>query len=344
MDDQTLPITPQSQGPQNPPANLSINPTPVPSSPLGQPTVGMPNIDTQGPVVMGGYNNSQKVPESYHLNLWVIIGGILILMLVISAVLYLWILPSLWTNSYLKNIRPLYQKQVSQMTVVYQSIGRPVFTSDNTTVASDNQDFQYITGVLQTAINNTNALEAKDHLTILPGTTWEHTVSKVNSECWAMQQYVPDSQIFLKDYKTLVIYAEQIDQIGQVQMPTLINNIGIINQGTTSESVFITDLQNTITNLQSFIDQIKGLKPPADLQGYNQGLLIDLSGMNNSLQTEESDLQNNNYTGFESQQAIYASSLNDFVKLLDSHPAANLQSNSIIHSQITNLKGENPLQ
>jgi hypothetical protein len=297
------------------------------------------------PVVVYGHNENQPKLSGTHRFRWgVIVGGSSGLLLLVAVIMYLYILPTVWSHSYTKAVKPAYEQQVSQMAAVYQSIDRPIFTSSNTTAANDTQDVQYISSIIQTAISNTNVLKTKDHLIVPPGTTWLQSVSLADAEYRAMQQYISDSQAFLEDYKTLLIYVEQIGQIGQTQLPSLADNLNTINKGSSSESTFLADLQNASSNLQSFIDQLKGLKAPADLQEFNQDLRTDLNNMNSALSAQESDIQNNNDTDFQSQRAAYTTAYNNFVTLMSSNPTADIQTNSTIHNQITTLQEQHPIQ
>lgn len=356
MDNQKQSLATQGQDPQNPQPNVSMT-SPAPTSFVGspqqtftpggsanQPRVGLPGSSTQGPVVMYGINDSYKVSGSRHLRWGVIAAGISFLTLLVGISLYIWILPTMWANAYLRNTGPLYHQQVAQIVSVYQSIGRPVFTSNNSSPTADSQDLAYIGAIIQSAITNTNALKAKDHLIVLPGTTWLHSVSQANTEYQAMQQYVSDSQTFLQDYKSLVVYAQQIEQIGQVQLPPLLNDFYSVGASTGSKAALIAALQKTTNDLQSFTDQVKGLKPSDDLKQFNEDLLTDLSSMNNGLQGLLSALQSGVGSNVANSLATFQSAINSFSTLLSSNATANLQTTSTIHSQITTLQGERPLQ
>jgi hypothetical protein len=337
MNNQSQPLTPQGQAlpqPQTP-----ITPPSLPSQPISNVSLSSNLQNTQ---VIFGQNTNYKIPKANRFKMWLIISGIVLFILLIGAALYLWILPTRWANIYINNTKPLYLKQSSQMTTAFKSLGRPVF-NEYTTAATDKQDFAYISSVLTTATNSTNALKAKDHLTVLLGTTWLHKVSSTNTEHQAMQQYVSDSQIFLSDYKELLIYTEQIEQIGQVQLPPLANDFDAI-EATTNNPALLTALQQTTTDLQNFSDQVKGLKPSPDLTQFNEDLLSDLSGMNSSLQGLVSALQGNISANISDLFAELETSFSNFVDLLNTNPTANIQTNSIINGQITSLEAEHPLQ
>jgi hypothetical protein len=304
------------------------------------------NSDPQNPVVVGGQDVNYDIDsDSHHLNLWLIFAGAVSLILIIGAALYLWFLPTQWANSYLKSIKPLYKQQASQMAVVFQSTGQPVFTGINT-LASDNQELSNINSTLDKTINSTDALKAKNHLTVLPGTTWLHAVSSANSQYQAMQQYLSDSQAFLTDYKTQAIYTEQIIQVGQVQLPPLLSDFDsiITSAAANNEAEFITAEQQTSTDLQNFTNQVKSLKPSTDMKQFNNELLNDLSSMNSSIQSLQSALQGNMSVNITDSLAVLQSAVDDFVSLLNSNPTANIQTSSMIHDQIIILEGEHPLQ
>lgn len=230
------------------------------------------------------------------------------------------------------------------MQTVYQSLGRPVFTGVNETTATDAQDYSYISSALTTATNNTNTLKAKDHVTILMGTTWLHSVTSASNEYQAMQQYISDSETFLSDYKTLLIYTEQINQVGEIQMPPLLNDFNQIFANDNNPTAFLADLQQTTTDLQNFTNQVKSLKPSVDLVQFNDDLLTDLSGMNNSLQGLTLAFQGNISQNISDLQAELQTATDDFATLANSNPFTDLQTSSTIHNQITTLEGEHPLQ
>lgn len=230
------------------------------------------------------------------------------------------------------------------MAAVYQSIGRPVFTSDHSTEASDNQDISYINSALQTATNNTNALKAKDHLTMLPGATWSHSVSSANSEYTAMQQYVTDSQTFLSDYQTLTTYAQQSNRIAKSQLPALLDDFNAFQGSTSSKPAFVAILQKTTARLQSISTQVKALNPSQDVQQYNSDLLNDLSGMNDGLQNLSDALNGNTSVNSLSAAGEFQTSITNFSRLITTNPTAHIQTSSTIHNQITTLQSEHPLQ
>src|SRR5262249_30882117 len=93
-------------------------------------------------------------------------------LLLIILLLYFWFLPAHFASQYLDAVKQPYQQQSAQLPVVYDSLHRKVFSSTTTSSASNNKDIAYINGVLRTAQSNTDALKAKNHLTVLPGTAW----------------------------------------------------------------------------------------------------------------------------------------------------------------------------
>jgi hypothetical protein len=262
----------------------------------------------------------------------------------LALALYLWILPTIWSSSYTKSVKPLYLQQANQITTVYRSIASPVFSGNNSSAASDAQDLQYIAGIIEIATNNTNALKSKNHLIVLPGSTWLHSVYNADIEYKTMQQYISNSLAFLQNYQSLIIYTQEIQQFAKIQIPKFINDTNAINESMNSKPTYATDLQRATTDLQSFINQVKGLRLPADLQSFNQTLLTDLNEIDSSLSAQESDIKNNNVANFNSQQAIYVSVDKNFTTLLNANPTADIQTNSTIHSQIITLQSEHPLQ
>ncbi len=357
MNNQPQIFKPQEQGSQgqnsSQPDSSSLNNTPPVAPPQSTPVVSTsvpsatavapPASEPQKSVIVFGHSQGDKIARSNGPNLWFVVVGLLLLVPIAGAFLYLWFLPTSWANSYLKNVQSPYQKQAAQLTTVYQSLGRPVFVGNGNST-SDQQDFSYISSVLQTATTNTDALMVKDRLTVLPFTTWSHTVSSANTEYQAMQQYVSDSQAFLSDYKTLLIYTEQIFHVGQNQLPPLENDLNKINANVNNQPAFLAALQGTTSDLQNFTNQVKSLQPSADMEQFNSNLLTDLGGMNNSLQTLVSYLQGNTNTELPSAVAEFQTSITDFNTLLNSNPTATIQTNSMIHDQIMTLEGQHPLQ
>lgn len=344
MDNQQLTPPPAPNEPTPPPSAVANTPAaaaaPVPTESSQLPTYGAPNGHTG---IIAGSVGTTTTAGPRRLRGGTVIAGLAGGLLLTCAVYFL-VLPAVWSSSYVSRIKPAYQKQSSQLTAVFQSLGRPVFTGSNASATSNSQDFQYISGVIQTALTNTASLKASNQLTVLPLTAWQHNVASANSHYQAMRQYVSDSQTFLSDYKTLVIYTEQIGQIAQVQLPSLAKNLDLVNKGSNNLAAFTADLQAASSNLQSFINQLKGLKAPPDMQLFNQTLLTDLTDMNSALSAQQTDIQANDALDFRHQAAVYVSSYKDFVGLLESNPTANIQTSSALHDEITTLQGEHPLR
>lgn len=312
--------------PTNPPAQVSV---------ANQPPA-------QDQFIIYGENEASTVKKPRNSKLWlrlVIAGTVLVVVLLVG---YLFIVPSIWASSYQKAIKIAYNQQSNQIGSVYKSITNPVFNS-TVSKAQEDQELQSIKTLLATATTNTNTLSAKDHLKLLPGTDWQHSISSANSEYQSMQKYVSDSQTFLLDYTELINYVQGFEQLTETKLQTLANNIGIINTGAQT-SVFITDLQNAIPVVNGYSTSLSKLKPSPDLVQYNQSLINDLSSVSSALSTQASDLQEGNQAGFDQEKAIYITAYGNFAKDLFSQPLSNLNTNSILHTQMTILQAEHPLQ
>jgi len=360
MDDNSGLIKPQNTDPHQP---TVVSPTSEPSAgstdnsfhpvvinPLvdnnGQPLVNssLPN-NQPPPVIVSGKKKKEryKLPKFRQLNLWSIFTAILFLAIIGGAASYLWFLPIHWSSAYTNKIQPDYIKQAGQMTVVYESFTRPIFSGSNASATSNSEDLTYTAGVLLTASAGTNSLRLANHLTILPGTTFLHKVATANQEYQAMQQYVSDSQTLIADYSMLVTYIQKFSVLAQTQLGTLQNDLNNLGLSSANPSTIEPALQTTTTDLQNITNQVKALKPSSDLEQFNNDLLGDLHGMDNSLQGLLSVLQGNTSVDLVSSSGELQTAVTNYITLLGTNPFVNLQTDSTLHSQIVSLEAETPL-
>jgi hypothetical protein len=347
MDNQTpTPTpTPQIQDPQNQqPITTPVTVGTVSNSPTVQPAVGVAVATTQQPPVIYSQNESERFTKPHSRKLLKLLSVATLIVLATGAVLYFWVFPSTWSNSYLKTIKPVYGKQADQMSAIYSMFEKinPSINNSTVSTATLQQKYNYDSSAIGTAITLTNTIKSDDHLTVLPGTTWLHSISKANSQYRAMQKYTADSLTFLQDYKLLVNYAWQSDQILDQQIPILNNGLDSLNTSQTLSELTVA-LNNLTTDLQVSIDKISVLKPSPDLQTFNSNLLSALSGMESALSTQVSDIQNNSPSAFKAQAATYASYYTKLSNLLGSNPLENIHTSSTINSQLTTVKEESPL-
>jgi hypothetical protein len=320
----------------------------TPSAPTIEPSTSSqsiitPAIPAQGVnVVLGNNDTSLKTQKSLRFKFSPIILISASGLLVLIVLLYMFILPSMWSSSYSKKVQTAYNQQSSQMSDVYKSLNGPVF-SGTTITAAGNNELQNIADSISTANTNTSSLKAKNHLIVLPGTTWQKSVSSANQTYQSMKKYISDSTAFLTDYNEFVTYIQQYEQISINQFPTLINQLSIINKGAQA-STFIGDLQTASATIGDISNKFSKLKPSPDLVEFNQSVVNNLSDISNALASQIGDIQTNSQQAFNDQKAIYVSAYQTLATTLNSHPLANLQTNSIVHSQITALENEHPLK
>lgn len=357
----TPPPTPQGTPVPSPPPNPAPMPpapptptppsTPPPSPPPAtvSPPAGSP--PASGAVVYTDPTAPKPTPTSNKRLIRILLySGIGVGAVCFILLLVLWILPSIWANSYLSTIKPLYTQQTTAMQGMYRSMYLPVFTINGTGESTNQTQLSEAQQATQQALSATNALAAKDHLTVIPGSTWIHSVSRANGDYQAMQQYVSGSQQVISNYTTLITYIQGLIKIEQTKLPPLLNDFNQLNTNPANEShaalvsTLLTILQTTTANLQSFTQAANALKPSADLQQFQSDLLNDLSSMQSSLQVLISALQGNVSSAILNALGEFNTSSSDFNTLLSSKPTTGLPTSSLLHSQIVVLQGENPVK
>jgi len=331
------------QGPPSPPPPKKHSPLPqLPPTPNAK--VSNQVVSPPAQVVAHSYDDPNgKVEEPKKINPALLITGGAVLILLIILATYFLVLPSTWSSSYTKSIKPAYDQQADQMVAVYLSINRPVFTSSNSSQATNTQDLAYINGVLETAASNTDNLQAKNKLIVLPATTWLGSVSKANNVYQNMQQYLLDSQNFLTDYQTLTTYVTKIKKIGDSLLPSMQPDINNIDSSENNSANAIVACQKMISDVQKFQTQIKSLTPSPDLKEFNSNLLTDTTGMINGLTGLVVTFQSTPSIQTYESVAEFDASAYGFIQLLQSNPTANIATSSVLYGQILDLQKEKPL-
>lgn len=323
-----------------PPQTPAPNPPNIP----GQPVANMaPMAGIQQQTAVLGQIDTSPPSASFTINTKLITGLIILFVLVIGVVSYGWLLPNYWASNFISSVKSPYQKQAAQMTIVYQTLGRSVFNGSGTG-ASDDQDMSDIKSALKSATNDTAALASADHLIVLPGTNWSHKVSKANNEHQAMQQYISDSKTLIANYSTLMTYIQQFGQIGQDKIQLVANDLVTMQNEAGNTSAVRSIAQTTTTDLQDLDNQLKTLKPSADVQQFNGDLITAISGMQSSLQSVLAAVQGNSSVDVIGAIGQYKTSFNDLVTLTNTAPTIHIQTSSTLHDEITNLQAEHPIQ
>ena len=336
----------------SPPINSSESGLPTakphaPETPVAQSQTGLSqNTDlpvlptTEGPIV--GYNDElarlDSAPKT-HKRLWIILGSVLAV-LILGSLLYFLILPNNTANSYLKNIKPAYQKQNAQLPQVYDSLSKQVFVSDSGSTGDDN-DLNEVSGLIQTALANTKALEDKNHLSLLPGAKLTKKASEANRSFQSMSQYISDSQDFLNEYKNLVTYIKTLLDSGQPGLEKLENDYNKLGASTNATQL-ISASKTTETDLASLLGVVKNLTPTKDVEDYQGNLLGSLESQYNGIQNLLAALNGDQSINLESTLSSLSNSATRLDTVIGTNPTENLPTSSDLHSKITKLKSEHP--
>ena len=268
--------------------------------------------------------------EKRRLNKGIFVVLFVIFLLAVASALYFWYLPASWSSSYINGIKQPYLKQKSQLTLVYNSLNVPMFSSAYTTDASNTKPLNSITAMISKAISANNLLAATK-LTVLPGTTWQRSVSSAYSKYQNVQQYVTESSAFLTNYQNLVSYIKSYVSISQVYDPQIQQDLKAI--GNSTAATIVPDLQNITSPLQKMVSRLKTLKPSTDLATFNSNMISDLSNFYGTVVSFEADAQNHSASNLYQQIGIFKGSLRSLSALLTNNPTANLQSHSSLHDQ-----------
>jgi hypothetical protein len=319
------------------PQNLAVNNQALNSPASGSAQFSNPPVDIYSA-------NSQAIKKAnlvrnihWRIVIPIILGGFGILLL-----FYFIILPIYWANNYLSSIKAPYNTQTASMTTVYISFSRPVFTSNTTTDQSDSVDLSYTQGVITKGLSATTSLKSKNHLIVLPLTTWLHPVSKANKQYIAMKQYVGDSKSFLSDYQTLSTYITQLEKIQQNQAPQVNSSIAALAQANNA-SQLLTASQNATAALGAFITSLKTLHPSIDVQGLNTNLITNFNTVNVALLGVTNGIETRNSAELSESGAQLQSGAISLGQALNINTASLLQNNSVIKQQINKLQSEHPL-
>lgn len=246
-------------------------------------------------------------------------------------------------SKYQTNVKAAYGAQSAKMNAAYEAFTKPVFSSNDTTTASDATDIAAINAAIIAAKSETNNLAAKNKLTVLPGTTLLSSVNKTNKEHKNVQKYVNDSNTFLNEFQMLSTYKTEFDKIGNGQLTDFFNSLSnLTNDATVAE--ISTDIQSASTSLNGAIAAMKNLKPSADVQKLNTDVIANLTTLSNDLKSITATL-----SGTDQQQMADAITKlgTDLTTAQDNiakdDVTSTLQKNSVVHTQIVSLKAENPL-
>ncbi len=244
-------------------------------------------------------------------------------------------------NSYNKKIIPAFKNQGEQMKIVATSFSRPVWTSSNTTEASDVQDFAYINPNIVKAKSLTNTLASTNKVLILPGSTIFSSAKKLKDTKALISVYVNDSYAFLNDYQALSTYAEQSGKIIS-NMSTLFSSMSQIQSEPASSSAttpaqLVTVYSDAIKSLDSTITAYKKLTPPADLVSLNSKLITALESVRNSMSNSIVDIKARNSGALITDSLKLISASGELQKVSQTDVPALLEGNSVIHNQITKL-------
>ena len=242
-------------------------------------------------------------------------------------------------NSYKKNITTLFTNQGTQMKVVAESFGRPVWTSKNVTPENAAADFAYINPNISKALALTDTLAANNKPVILPGATLFSSGKNLKNSNDLMKTYVKDSYAFLKDYQALSTYAQESSKI-QASMGAVLSSLGQSSSSSATPTQIATLYTSDIQGLNSIIDGYKKLTPPADLVPLNGKLISALTDLKTYMSKIVTDIKTNNTTALYSDSSSLTIASLNLVSISMTDTTALLQGNSIMHAQITKLTSD----
>jgi endonuclease YncB( thermonuclease family) len=269
----------------------------------------------------------------------------LILAVLLGLVIYAYyfVLPARNDEQYLKTIRPAYSQQYAQMSLTYKSLDEPVFTRGNTSPTTVVQDLAYINTTIKNAIALTDTLDAKNNLTVLPGTERFTTVSQTSRQYNAMQQYVNDSRTFLVNYQDDSTYISQLEHIeNSAQLTVFFDAMSTVDKATTATQL-LDATKNASADLANIIASLNLVVTPVDFRQNNTALVANLSSANNAFIDIISGINNE---GAE-QVANTISSLNQAANAVHGFASTDVGSAfryySVVYQEMTRLKSEYPL-
>ena len=303
-------------------------------------------INTLNPTVNSSptkqaYSTLRKIKAHSKLRLTPLV---IILVLVIGiALTYFVILPNQWDNSYLAKVTPAYNQQSAKMLGVYEAFALPAYTSSNTTYKSDMKNYAASAAAVSAAQASTNKLEKANVLQTAPGPLLLNTIKLTEKKYLAMKQYVNTSQTFLSNFSTLVTYLQNLEQIEKTQIPIIFTAISSFNNANNMQAV-LQSSEDTSSAISALITTVQALRPPQDLQKFNNTLLADLNALNAAFDRIISGINSLS----NSQILAGAQALEDAGVQMQSDSnvdwTGSLQKHSIIHQEIVSLETDNPLE
>ncbi len=310
-------------------------------SPPASPLINTLNPTVNSSPTKQAYSTLRKIKAHSKLRLTPLV---IILVLVIGiALTYFVILPNQWDNSYLAKVTPAYNQQSAKMLGVYEAFALPAYTSSNTTYKSDMKNYAASAAAVSAAQASTNKLEKANVLQTAPGPLLLNTIKLTEKKYLAMKQYVNTSQTFLSNFSTLVTYLQNLEQIEKTQIPIIFTAISSFNNANNMQAV-LQSSEDTSSAISALITTVQALRPPQDLQKFNNTLLADLNALNAAFDRIISGINSLS----NSQILAGAQALEDAGVQMQSDSnvdwTGSLQKHSIIHQEIVSLETDNPLE
>lgn len=341
----------QSPEPTNLPGSVISTQTPSDSAVPSPETKTEPQIPSQPPTLPPANNltQAQSLPPNPEFNAQksgprkkLIAGLIVLVVILIAAILYFWFLPSRMNSSYLNNINPAYDQQNSQMKQVYDSLNRKIFTTNDSTAASDKADLAYVDSVIKKAKDSTDQLKSQNHLTILPGTKLFGPAKNTDKKYETMQGYINDSQKFLDDFQDVSTYWKQLNNIEDTQLPEVLNTFNQLANVTTIGQLMSIS-QSASEKLDKLTTSLNAITPPPDFKQIHESLIADMSSISDDFQEIVSGIKDQNIQQISDAGVKLQKDGNALQELSKTDIAGMFQNSSVIHKEMVKLKSQNPL-
>lgn len=206
-----------------------------------------------------------------------------VLVVVLLALGYFFVVPTLQVNGYAKSSKPSHNEINDKMLLVYDNFTKPVFTSADTTAASDQIDID--SG--KNAVKDANAILDANSATLtgfkpLPLMSWLTRYHNAQQLATDEKSYVSKSRAFLKDYSALLAYIDQSTAI-EAKAETTSKNLQDNLQNASDVASLTKLLDSAVSQLQPLVDQEQALVPPSYLKDEQSSSLTDTKNFLNTL-------------------------------------------------------------
>ncbi len=258
--------------------------------------------------------------------------------LVLAAVGYFAVLPSMQVSAYKKSAESKHQQVNDKLLRVYDSFKRGAFTNVDSTPEADKLDVQ----VARDAIKDVeDALSANNQamtgFSAWPLLHWNQAYRQASATDAAEEAYVQQVRAFLTEYQALLAYADVSLNIA-IKMEAALKDLERV-EIQTSATAMANLIDTSIVKLQPLTAELSALAPPSYLKANSDAGL----GVFNKLITAMKDLSAGARTSNESKvtkaaEDVYAQS--DKLDKLSKEFVNILQHQSPIQGQISQLRAK----